>query len=147
VKPAGTGFKRACVIGAGVMGSGIAAQIANAGVPVMLLDVLPKDGPDRDAIAKSAIDAAPGRSRAVQDAARLITRRRDDLGSLPTSTGSSRRSSSASTGRSHRKLDAARKKGSIISFNTSTFAGAVIAGLPASRISHHAFFNRRAMRY
>ncbi|HEX9449608.1 MAG TPA: 3-hydroxyacyl-CoA dehydrogenase NAD-binding domain-containing protein, partial [Dongiaceae bacterium] len=34
---------KACVIGAGVMGSGIAAQIANAGVPVLLLDILPKD--------------------------------------------------------------------------------------------------------
>ncbi|MGH6990900.1 MAG: 3-hydroxyacyl-CoA dehydrogenase NAD-binding domain-containing protein, partial [Stellaceae bacterium] len=31
-------IERCAVIGAGVMGSGIAAQIANAGVPVMLLD-------------------------------------------------------------------------------------------------------------
>ena len=32
---------QAAVIGAGVMGSGIAAQIANAGVPVLLLDIVP----------------------------------------------------------------------------------------------------------
>ncbi len=32
---------KAAVIGAGVMGAGIAAQIANAGVPVVLLDVVP----------------------------------------------------------------------------------------------------------
>ena len=32
---------KACVIGAGVMGSGIAAHIANAGVPVLLLDIVP----------------------------------------------------------------------------------------------------------
>ena len=36
-------FKKVAVIGAGVMGSGIAAQIANAGVPVVLLDIVPTD--------------------------------------------------------------------------------------------------------
>ena len=42
-------LRRATVIGAGVMGSGIAAHLANAGVPVHLLDVVPGDGegPDR----------------------------------------------------------------------------------------------------
>ena len=30
------------MIGAGVMGSGIAAHIANAGVPVLLLDIVPE---------------------------------------------------------------------------------------------------------
>ncbi|MEI6559319.1 MAG: 3-hydroxyacyl-CoA dehydrogenase NAD-binding domain-containing protein [Rhodospirillaceae bacterium] len=34
-------IREAAVIGAGVMGSGIAAHIANAGVPVLLLDVIP----------------------------------------------------------------------------------------------------------
>jgi 3-hydroxyacyl-CoA dehydrogenase len=33
--------QRGCVIGAGVMGAGIAAQVANAGVPVLLLDIVP----------------------------------------------------------------------------------------------------------
>ena len=33
---------KAAVIGAGVMGSGIAAQIANAGIPVLLLDIVPE---------------------------------------------------------------------------------------------------------
>ena len=32
-------FKKVCVIGAGVMGSGIAAQLANAQVPCLLLDI------------------------------------------------------------------------------------------------------------
>ena len=50
-------IKKACVIGAGVMGSGIAAQIANAGVPVLLFDIVPKDGDDRSAIAKGAIES------------------------------------------------------------------------------------------
>ena len=50
-------IQRAAVIGAGVMGSGIAAHIANAGVPVLLLDIVPKDAPKdkRSAIAENAI--------------------------------------------------------------------------------------------
>ncbi|WP_114953897.1 3-hydroxyacyl-CoA dehydrogenase/enoyl-CoA hydratase family protein [Sphingosinicella terrae] len=48
-------IRKVCVIGAGVMGAGIAAQIANAGVPVLLLDIVPKDGADRDAVAKGAV--------------------------------------------------------------------------------------------
>ncbi|WP_120300530.1 MULTISPECIES: 3-hydroxyacyl-CoA dehydrogenase/enoyl-CoA hydratase family protein [unclassified Sphingomonas] len=49
---------KVCVIGAGVMGAGIAAQIANAGIPVLLLDIVPRDlpeGGDRDAVAKGAV--------------------------------------------------------------------------------------------
>ena len=48
-------IKKVCVIGAGVMGAGIAAQVANAGIPVLLLDIVPKDGGDRDAVAKGAV--------------------------------------------------------------------------------------------
>jgi 3-hydroxyacyl-CoA dehydrogenase len=48
-------INKVCVIGAGVMGAGIAAQVANAGVPVLLLDIVPKEGADRDAVAKGAV--------------------------------------------------------------------------------------------
>jgi 3-hydroxyacyl-CoA dehydrogenase len=52
-------IKKAAVIGAGAMGSGIAAQLANAGVQVYLLDIVPKDQPkdhdDRNRIANNAI--------------------------------------------------------------------------------------------
>ncbi|MEG8013171.1 3-hydroxyacyl-CoA dehydrogenase/enoyl-CoA hydratase family protein [Sphingomonas sp. 22R3R2A-7] len=48
-------IKKVCVIGAGVMGAGIAAQIANAGIPVLLLDIVPREGDDRDAVAKGAV--------------------------------------------------------------------------------------------
>ncbi len=48
-------IEKVAVIGSGVMGSGIAAQAANAGIDVILLDILPKEGSDRDAIAKGAI--------------------------------------------------------------------------------------------
>lgn len=37
-------IKKACVIGSGVMGSGIAAHLANAGLPVLLLDI-PQQAP------------------------------------------------------------------------------------------------------
>ncbi|MDI1276129.1 3-hydroxyacyl-CoA dehydrogenase/enoyl-CoA hydratase family protein [Methylobacter sp.] len=48
-------IKKVAVIGAGVMGAGIAAHIANAGIPVYLLDIVPKDAANRNSIAESAI--------------------------------------------------------------------------------------------
>ena len=48
-------IERVAVIGSGVMGGGIAAQLANAGVSVLLLDVAAKDGPDRSAVARTAV--------------------------------------------------------------------------------------------
>ncbi|HEX3498013.1 MAG TPA: 3-hydroxyacyl-CoA dehydrogenase NAD-binding domain-containing protein, partial [Stellaceae bacterium] len=48
-------IQKAAVIGAGIMGSGIAAQIANAGVPVILLDIVPKGATNRNAIAEGAV--------------------------------------------------------------------------------------------
>ena len=50
-----TDIRKAAVIGAGVMGAGIAAHIANAGIPVVLLDIVPKEGDNRNAIAEAAI--------------------------------------------------------------------------------------------
>lgn len=47
-------INQVCVIGAGVMGSGIAAQIANSGTKVLLLDIASKN-PDRSSIANDAI--------------------------------------------------------------------------------------------
>lgn len=49
-------IRKAAVLGAGVMGAGIAAQFANAGIEVHLLDIVPDGADDRDAIAKGAID-------------------------------------------------------------------------------------------
>ncbi|HJU63966.1 MAG TPA: 3-hydroxyacyl-CoA dehydrogenase NAD-binding domain-containing protein [Candidatus Binatia bacterium] len=46
----------AAVIGAGVMGSAIAAHLANAGFPVLLLDIVPNGATDRSAIATRAIE-------------------------------------------------------------------------------------------
>lgn len=49
-------IKKAAVIGAGVMGAGIAAQLANAGIEVELLDRVAPTGDDRTAIARGAIE-------------------------------------------------------------------------------------------
>jgi 3-hydroxyacyl-CoA dehydrogenase len=70
----GDPIRKVCVIGAGTMGAGIAAQVANAGVPVLLLDIV-RDASDRNAVAAKAIaamrktDPAPFMSDA---AARLV---------------------------------------------------------------------------
>ena len=48
-------IEKVTVIGAGLMGSGIAAQVANAGLPVNLLDIVPTDSEDRNVISQSAI--------------------------------------------------------------------------------------------
>lgn len=59
-----TGIRRAMVIGAGSMGSGIAAQFANAGVPVDLLDVTveaAQAGIDRQLTAGGFMTAAAAR--------------------------------------------------------------------------------------
>jgi len=46
---------KAVVIGAGTMGAALAAHLANAGVPVTLLDIVPKDAPAGDKTARNKI--------------------------------------------------------------------------------------------
>ncbi len=48
-------FHNAVVIGSGTMGAAIAAHLANAGVPVTLLDIVPKDAPADDKAARNKI--------------------------------------------------------------------------------------------
>src|SRR4051794_32550820 len=50
-----TVIRKAAVLGAGTMGSRIAAHLANAGLPVVLLDIPAKEGP-RNAIASQALE-------------------------------------------------------------------------------------------
>jgi 3-hydroxyacyl-CoA dehydrogenase len=49
-------IRKATVIGSGVMGAGIAAQFANAGIPVLLLDIVPAGATNRNVLAESAIE-------------------------------------------------------------------------------------------
>ena len=80
-------IKKVAVIGSGVMGSGIAAQVANAGVPVVLMDIVPEGAENRNALAEGAVarllkqDPAPfmhRRNATLIEPANLD----DDLGKL-----------------------------------------------------------------
>src|ERR1700740_2046122 len=62
-------IEKAAVLGAGTMGAQIAAHLANAGIPTLLLDIVPQDAgmssgratsdqPDRNAIARAGFEAA-----------------------------------------------------------------------------------------
>ncbi|MEZ5834128.1 MAG: 3-hydroxyacyl-CoA dehydrogenase NAD-binding domain-containing protein [Geminicoccaceae bacterium] len=65
----GLDMRKVAVLGAGVMGAQIAAHCANAGLDVLLFDIVPEGAADRDAVARSAIakllkaDPAPFMSR------------------------------------------------------------------------------------
>ena len=54
-------IRKVAVLGSGVMGSAIAAHFANAGVPSLVLDIVPKDAGDdparRNSIAAAAVAA------------------------------------------------------------------------------------------
>ena len=130
-------IRKVAVIGSGVMGSGIAAQIANAGVPVLLLDIVGK-GEDRTAIARGAIEKmlktepAPLMS---PRAARLITpgNLEDDLAKVAecdwiVEVVLERLDVKQDL---YRKLDAVRRPGTPVSSNTSTIPLAkLIEGMP-----------------
>jgi 3-hydroxyacyl-CoA dehydrogenase len=69
-------IRKAAVLGAGVMGAGIAAHVANAGVPVLLLDIVPKGANDRNALAAGALQRLAKAKPAAfmhKDNARLVT--------------------------------------------------------------------------
>src|ERR1700676_1743231 len=77
-------IRRAAVIGAGVMGSGIAAHFANAGLEVLLLDIVPpglgeserRNPASRNRFAASGLDKALKARPAAffhKDVARLVT--------------------------------------------------------------------------
>ena len=51
-------IRRVAVLGAGTMGSRIAAHLANAGIPSLLLDVTLPDAPERSAASRRGLDAA-----------------------------------------------------------------------------------------
>lgn len=116
-------INKVAVIGSGVMGSGIAAQIANAGVPVVLLDIkLPEKDLAKDAVAKMLkTDPAPFMSKKN---AKLITTGNldDDLDLLADCDWIVEvvLEDLKVKHQTYEKLNKHRKKGSIISSNTST---------------------------
>ncbi len=68
-------IERAAVLGAGTMGAAIAAHLANVGVKVLLLDIVPEGEQDRNKIARMGLERAiKGRPAAfyLKDFARLV---------------------------------------------------------------------------
>ncbi len=74
--------RRAAVLGAGVMGSRIAAHLANAGIPVLLLDMVPAGEGSRNRLAEGALAAlAKSKPAALYEtsaAARIVPGNFDD---------------------------------------------------------------------
>ncbi|MEQ9640016.1 MAG: 3-hydroxyacyl-CoA dehydrogenase/enoyl-CoA hydratase family protein [Alphaproteobacteria bacterium] len=122
-----TEIKKVAVLGAGVMGSGIAAHVANAGVPVVLLDIVPKGANDRSALAKGAIDRMLKQKPAPfmhKKNARLITpgNLEDDLSALADCDWICEAVLEDPTVKHdlYKRVEDVRKDGSIVTSNTST---------------------------
>ena len=126
-------IKRAAVIGSGVMGSGIAAHIANAGIPVVLLDIVPKSGDDRSAIAKGALERLKKADPAAfmhPKNARLVTpgNLEDDLHLLADCDWIVEAiiEDFGLKADLYKRIDPVRKAGSVVSSNTSTIPLAML---------------------
>src|SRR5512132_1445470 len=77
-------IRRVGVIGAGVMGSGIAAHLANAGVHAILLDIVPPNLTDAEKGDRAARNrfAAGGLEKALKARLAELGNTEDDLGKL-----------------------------------------------------------------
>jgi 3-hydroxyacyl-CoA dehydrogenase, NAD binding domain len=120
-------INKVAVIGSGVMGAAIAAHVTNAGLPVVLLDIVGKDPNDRSAIAKGAVERLlktyPAPFMSPRNA-RLITpgNLEDDLGLLADCDWIVEAivENLKIKHSLYEKLETARKPGSIVTSNTST---------------------------
>ncbi|MCW9034135.1 MAG: 3-hydroxyacyl-CoA dehydrogenase/enoyl-CoA hydratase family protein [Alphaproteobacteria bacterium] len=122
-----TEINKVAVLGAGVMGAGIAAHVANAGLPVVLLDIVPDGAKDRNVVASGAIaqllKTKPAPLTSKRNAKLITPGNLDDnmdmlsdcdliievvIERLDIKQGL------------YKKIDAVRKKGSMVASNTST---------------------------
>lgn len=122
-----TKIQKVAVLGSGVMGSGIAAHIANAGVPVLLLDIVPQGAENRNILAEKALEKIQKTKPAALShpkKAKLITagNLEDDLGKLADMDWIIEAVLEDPKVKHdvYKKIDAVRKKGSVVSSNTST---------------------------
>ena len=125
-------INRAAVIGAGTMGLGIAGQLANAGVDVLLLDI-PSEGEDRNAICKRAIErlldeSQPGLTHEKNLERITIGNIEDDLHKLASIDWIAEAIVERLDIKKnlYKEIDAVRKPGSIVSSNTSTIPIALL---------------------
>ena len=123
----GSAIERVSVIGSGVMGGGIAAHLANAGASVLLLDVAVKDGPDRSAVARAAVERL-SKSRPPAFMHRRAVRQ-IDVGNIDDDLARAGEADWIVEAVVERldvkrdlyaRLDAVRRPGAIVSSNTST---------------------------
>ncbi len=144
-------INKAAVIGAGTMGLGIAGQLANAGVDVLLLDI-PADSENRNAHGDRAIERLldknqPGLTHKDNLSRITIGNVEDDLDKLADVDWIAEAivERLALKKALYKKIDAVRKVGSIVSSNTSTIPiSLLVEDMPANfraefAITH--FFN------
>ena len=157
--PGGKPIQTVAVIGAGVMGAGIAAQAANGGARVILLDIPPRgvasDAPqeERNAIAAGALERMlkAGSSGALMDAAVAehihIGNTEDDLELLSEADWIvevvvERLDIKQAL---YRRIESVRAPDAVVSSNTSTIPLTLLMeGMPASLREHFVvthFFN------
>lgn len=145
-------LQKIAVLGSGVMGSGIAALCANAGLDVVLLDIVPQGAVDRNALAAGAVEKQLKSKMSgfthPRNAKRIkVGNLEDDLALLADADWIIEVVLEKLEVKHdvYRKIDAVRKKGSIVSSNTSTLPlNQLIAPMPDGfkadfMISH--FFN------
>ncbi|MCA9438658.1 MAG: 3-hydroxyacyl-CoA dehydrogenase, partial [Candidatus Omnitrophica bacterium] len=65
-------LQRVGIIGSGVMGSGIAAQLANAGIPSLLLDIVPKELTEEEKAKGLTLEDKAVRNRIANDNINLL---------------------------------------------------------------------------
>jgi 3-hydroxyacyl-CoA dehydrogenase len=147
-----TDIKKVAVLGSGVMGSGIAAHLANAGYPVVLLDIVKPGEKNRNFLTDGAVEkqlAGKPPGFVHKSKAKLITtgNMEDDLMLLKECDWIIEVVLEKLEVKQdvYRKIDAVRKAGSIVSSNTSTLPiHELVKGLPEAfakdfMITH--FFN------
>ena len=133
-----TEIKKVGVIGAGLMGSGIAAHVANAGIPVVMLDIVPDGADNRNVVAEGAVarmlKQKPAPLMHKRNAKRITAGNIDDhldrvadcdwiVEAIIERTDIKRAL--------YEKLEAVRKDGSFVSSNTSTIPLATLTeGMP-----------------
>lgn len=140
--------KKAAVIGAGVMGAGIAAHLANAGCEVVLLDIA-VDGADPARLARDAVarQVKVGGFMHPALAAEVTVGTTDDLSLVADCDWVVEAIVELPEVKKdlYARLDAVMKPDAILSSNTSTIPLAtLVAGLPPQRASHFLithFFN------
>ncbi|MBD1380785.1 3-hydroxyacyl-CoA dehydrogenase/enoyl-CoA hydratase family protein [Metabacillus arenae] len=69
-------IKKAAVLGSGVMGSGIAAHLANIGIPVLLLDIVPRDLTVEEKEKGLSLEDKPVRNRIASAAAKKLLKQK-----------------------------------------------------------------------